>query len=802
SLTGRQAEKVTFVKLFKPYDWIIGTGEFLEDVEKEIQEKAKKRIRALGVKKNKKNFLLLLKLEDTADGDDAAVRVLVDPVRPGQEEDSRLFKNDGKSYLKPGMPAELRDKNEEGVMDGNFRLPGSNNDSLCTTYFRISKGWNWVIGAGFHRNELDAIIARQKDDLAKVVRQEIFLVVGIFIFISLLAIFTSKLVARKIKNEFDVFSVFFRDSVKKNELLDRNRLKVSEFRELADSANTMITDKIDSEKALTKAKDAAEAATQAKSEFLANMSHEIRTPMNAVIGMSDILAQTSLTDEQFEYLEIINTSANNLLVIINDILDFSKIEAGRLNIDRINFNVRDVIEGVADMVAPKAHKKGLELVTLIEPDIPPQLLGDSSRLHQIILNLANNAVKFTDVGEIVVSAQLSPDREEKEDGEVELLFKVKDTGIGIPKDYQKHLFKTFSQLDATSTRKYGGTGLGLAISRKLTELMGGTIGVESRKEEGSTFWFSCRFEVIRDETPQTPMWSQDFRGLKVLIVDDNSTNRFILQKYLQVRDCICEEAADAIEAMVKLRAAADSGSHFDLALLDFQMPEYSGAQLAEMIKGDERTEKTPLVLLSSSTAYQTHEELRRSGFAALLYKPIKQSQLFRGIAGVMGVEKVEEPLNRAEPTDPRRLEEAEKNPLDILLVEDNVFNQKVAMFNLKKFNHRVDLAVNGKLAIEKFQSHRYDLVLMDIQMPVMDGYEATRSIRQLEQEKSEKTGDEIHTPIIAMTANAMKEDVEKSLEAGMDAHLAKPFNAEKFITVVHGIAYGTKEDENPAEGEN
>ncbi len=789
--------KISFVKVFEPYNWVIGTGEYKEEVEAEIQKAVINRIKNMRFGKNNHNSFFLLKYNGLENEQNFA-NPLVNPERldvKGEKIPMNYPDAKGNLFLK-NMVLQLQ-QNGEATVNYWFKEPNAPKYFLKTTYSRLYKEWGWIVGAGFDHDDLGALITQRKAELTRLGRQDMYLIGGIFILISLLTLLISKFVARKIQKEFNVFSAFFMESAKKNELLDKNRLTVSEFRTLADSANLMIADKIHSEETLRAARDTAEAATRAKSEFLANMSHEIRTPMNAVIGMSDILAQTRLTDEQYEYLEIISTSANNLLVIINDILDFSKIEAGRLSIDSINFNVRDVIESVADMIAPKAHKKGLELVTLIEPEIPLQILGDSSRLHQILLNLANNAVKFTDKGEIVISTHIHRVEKIGVSDVIYLMFRVKDTGIGISQEDKQFLFKTFSQLDTTSTRKYGGTGLGLAISRKLAELMGGEIGVESVKGKFSTFWFTCRFEAVKESSSKIPIWAPDFRGLKVLIVDDNSTNRFILNKYLQVRDCICREAGDALEAMSKLRTAVSENTPFDLALLDFQMPEYSGAQLAEMIKKDPQIKNTPLILLSSSTAYQTHEELRRSGFSALLYKPIKQTQLFRSIAGLMGEEHVAETANQVEPSDPHKLTEPEKTPLDILLVEDNVFNQKVAIFNLKKFNHRVDLAENGRAAIERFSNRHYDLVLMDIQMPVMDGYEATQAIRKIEHEKSMQTGATIHTPIVAMTANAMTEDVDRSYKAGMDAHLSKPFNSEKFISVVHDIAYGSKKGTLP-----
>jgi len=755
-----------------------------ENVKRDIQEKIIQWITNMRFGKYRQNYFFLLQVHDIQSEENFAT-TLVNPNRPdliGNKLPLGFKDEKGHEFIREA--AHQLQQKSDAVVNYWFRKLGTTKISPKTAYFRWYKDWNWIIGAGFHHDDMEVIISQRKQELGRLVMREIYLIIGIFILVSFLAVITSRFITRKIKNEFDVFSNFFIDAAKKNEFLDKNQLKVSEFKELADLANRMMADKKEGEEALLKAKEAAEKATRAKSEFLANMSHEIRTPMNAIIGMSDILAQTPLKDEQYEYLEIVTTSANNLLVIINDILDFSKIEAGRLDIDHIDFSIREVIEGVADMVASRAHKKELELITLIEPEVPEQVLGDSSRLHQVLLNLANNAVKFTDRGEIVISAEMT-DLQENEKG-LKVLFKVRDTGIGISKEDQKHLFKTFSQLDTTSTRKYGGTGLGLAISKKLAELMGGEIGVKSHGGQGTTFWFTCLFEPIEEGAVKTAVATADFKDLRLLIVDDNRTNRLILRKYLEGWECQCDEAESAWQTMEIMRRAVKNNQPFEIVLVDFQMPEVSGAELAELIKKDEKLKDTLLILLSSSTAFQTHEELRQSGFSAILYKPVKQSQLSRVLGQVMGLVK---PGDTIKTNGRVKLLGIQTGPLDILLVEDNIFNQKVAIFNLQKYGHRVDLAENGKIAVEKFKNHRYDLVLMDIQMPIMDGYEATGIMRNLEKEKSQQRGIEIHTPIIAMTANALKEDEEKAFASGMDAHLPKPFSAEKLINIVHQMGF-------------
>jgi len=782
-------KKISYVKLFEPFGWIMGTGEYVDDVEKDIQATVLNRLHAMRFGKDRDNYIFVLKLvEPTAKtGKDTKWQAitLVNPNRPDLVEQVATdeFKDDKGNYFLKDLVNTTREKGE-AVTDYWFRKMGSSQIARKTTYSRFNKDWNWVIGAGFYRDDLEKLIASNRETLGKNVRQEIIFIIGIFVFIFFLAMLISMYFSREIKNEFNIFSNFFNESAKKNELLDKSKLEIFEFRELADAANHMISDKKAGEEALLKAKEAAEAATRAKSEFLANVSHEIRTPLNAIIGMSDILGQTQLNDEQYEYLEIINTSGSTLLVIINDILDFSKIEAGKLDLEHVNFSVAAAVEAVADMEAPKAHKKGLEIVPAVDPAIPQEVLGDSGRLHQVLLNLADNAVKFTDKGEILISAQVV----EKGEKEIKLLFTVKDTGIGISEEGQRDLFKSFSQLDASTTRKYGGTGLGLAISKKLTELLKGEIGVESQEGAGTSFWFTAVFELPIPGIPKTAISSLDFNGLCVLIVDDNRTNRLILRKYLESWGCTCHEALNADEALTRLHEAAAGKKPFPIALLDYLMPETSGDQLARAIKEDEKIKDTRLVLLTSSIMYKSQEELDEMGFVSVLNKPVKQTVLFNCIARIMGFVKPEQQVDKRLVKTFANLKMLDRGPLDILLVEDNYFNQKVALFNLQKFNHRVDLAENGKAAVDKFKNSRYDLILMDVQMPIMDGYEATEIIRRLEKENNKQSDRDSHTPIIAMTANAMKEDVEKAYRVGMNAYLAKPFNSEKFLTVINEIA--------------
>lgn len=551
---------------------------------------------------------------------------------------------------------------------------------------------------------------------------------------------------------------------------NRSQRQVQQARQEAERINIQLKEAFEREKQLA---IEAESANKAKSEFLANMSHEIRTPMNGIIGMVELLTGTQLDGTQKDYTETIRTSSNSLLTIINDILDFSKIEAGKLELENIRFDLRVVLDSIMDSIAVRAQKKQLELTCFIEPNVPAFLKGDPGRLRQILTNLIGNAIKFTEEGEVNVTVAL----QHESDQEIDCMFSVRDSGIGISQEKIDSLFQSFTQADTSHTRKYGGTGLGLSISKRLVDLMGGEIGAESVVGSGSRFWFSCKLhkQNISEINPFRP--TQDFEGIRVLCVDDNPTNCRVLAGALESWNVRHSELTDSLQAMEYLHNAHSSNDPFTLGILDFSMPGMSGKDLCAEIRASTQFADLPLIMMTSMGNRGDAQAMKAIGFNAYLTKPVKQTQLYNCLTLVLGQKETGQ--KHPELITQHNIQEINKLNLRILLVEDNKINQKVALGIMKNLGYLADTADNGEIALSKLSESKYDLIFMDIQMPVMDGFEATKAIRNSETLMSDRD-----IPIIAMTAHAMKGDRERCIQGGMDDYISKPINGTEIDSLI------------------